>query len=101
MKKIDEIKRKIDEIDNLTEGNYFDELIASCVFKEKNILPYSSNINAAWRVVDWLRNRWGLFELSAGLGWHCWYELKDAKIWGYGNTAPLAICRAALLTQLK
>jgi len=69
-----------------------------CKWEPRN---FSTDISAAWEVADWLRNYWGTFELIAGLSWHCWSELKDAKIWGTGNTAPLAICRAALLAVME
>jgi len=90
-------------------GREMDALIAEKVTQRNvgirvydNRLPrYSTDISAAWEVADWLRNYWGTFELIAGLSWHCWSELKDAKIWGTGNTAPLAICRAALLAVME
>ena len=63
----------------------------------------STNIAAAWEVALWLREYWGQFDLLAGLEWHCWHDLEHTKPedkWGMGDTAPLAICRAALLTTL-
>ena len=58
----------------------------------------STDISAAWEVVLSLRNRWGTFTLVAGLQWHC-YDNEDGNYverMGSADTAPLAICRAAL-----
>lgn len=56
---------------------------------------YSTDISAAWEVVEKLRHR-GLFQINV---WHndmCQVNLSncDAVV---SETAPLAICRAALL----
>jgi hypothetical protein len=56
--------------------------------------PYSTDIAAAWLVALWLRERWGQFTLEAGLDWHCGVGVIDP--FGSGETAMLAICRAAL-----
>ena len=70
------------------------------------LLPYSTDIEAAWQVMDEL----GL-SLICGSDkvWHCgrfdlWFEVGPGDLfdWIYGNdegvsySAPLAICRAAL-----
>ncbi len=59
---------------------------------------YSSNISAAWEVVEKSVD----FELSRTVwsphGWECGIRLdkEDSTIWSKGDTASLAICRAAL-----
>jgi hypothetical protein len=56
---------------------------------------WSGDVAAAWDVAGWLRNYFGRFELTAGLEWHCMAGCIEP--WGSGETAPLAVCRAALL----
>ena len=63
----------------------------------REVPRYSTDIAAAWEVVGWLRERFGQFQLVAGVEWHCWAEHMDP--WGSGDTAPLAICRAALAAR--
>jgi len=63
---------------------------------EDRIPWYSESMTDAWPVAEWIRERTGEFALSCfGDGWEC--------CWGGGiedydtaDTAPLAICRAAL-----
>jgi hypothetical protein len=70
---------------------------------------YSESLDAAWQVVEKMKPMWKKFRLSYGSylvsvrdgkledGW----ELEPAwgsPISGFGETAPLAICRAALKT---
>ena len=59
---------------------------------------YSTDIAAAWRVVEWLRERWGQVFLCSGLEWHCYStgSLAAAIPEGSGDTVQLAICLAAL-----
>lgn len=61
--------------------------------------PYSTDIAAAWLVFERFKDR------GWDIGWHGmsghpgWLVSNDDCDWlGYGDTAPLAICRAALLT---
>lgn len=63
------------------------------------LLPgFSTDIAAAWLVLEWLRNRWGQISLVAGLEWHCYpCDKTKGREWGTGDTPMLAICRAALL----
>jgi hypothetical protein len=68
---------------------------------------YSTDIAAAWLVVDRIRptddTRYGVTIESAVAGWYCTIEDADVE-WddpahtsvAYGETLPLAICRAAL-----
>ncbi len=59
---------------------------------------FSTSIVACWPVHDWLRERWGQFELTAGLEWHCKPDAgSDYTFYcGSGETPMLAIVRAAL-----
>ena len=84
------------------EGIYCPRCGASEGSKDKCCIHYSTNIAAAWQVVEMLRSKlWGRIELVSGLEWHCWSDLDKAKSWGSGDTAPLAICRAALLAVIE
>jgi hypothetical protein len=68
---------------------------------------YSTDIAAAWLIVERLRpaedTRYGVTIESDGAGWYCTVEDADVE-WddpahtsvAYGETLPLAICRAAL-----
>lgn len=61
---------------------------------------YSSNIDAAFEVVNWLRNRWGQIEIVAGIKWHCYPDnnAEDyVKKMGSHDTPAMAICIAALI----
>lgn len=100
----------------LKPGRELDALIAEKVFGDKPIRtdcevynrhggwlrPYSSSIEAAWEVVEKMTARPG-FELDCqitpakgpgGLGWYC--NFGDSRHGEYGETAPHAICLAAL-----
>jgi hypothetical protein len=64
---------------------------------------YSTDIAAVWMVVERLREHWGNLDLTAGLSWHCkpgWLDgpHKPGDPWGTADTAPRAICLAALQT---
>lgn len=61
--------------------------------------PVSTEMAAAWLVVEKLRNEWGQFELTAGIQWHCGH--KQINPWGVGDNAPEAICKAALLVAIE
>ncbi len=64
-------------------------------------VPDYTTGSAVWDVVEWLRNRWGQFELVAGLEWHCYPGrpgyISPGAYWGTGVTGKLAICKAALI----
>jgi hypothetical protein len=70
-------------------------------YSDPDVVPnYSTDIYHTWKLVPWLRERWGSFELFVGDGkWSCnpVEPLKPARV-GIGETAELAICRAALYT---
>ena len=59
---------------------------------EQPVYPeVSTSISAAWEVVEKLRRH--IFQLSDDEGWCCTFSMRfNAK----ADTAPLAICRAAL-----
>ena len=64
---------------------------------------YSTNIESAWNVVDKLRPEWYVEIFDEGDAWEC-HLMEHGKEEGGrvisvdAPTAPLAICRAALLT---
>jgi hypothetical protein len=58
--------------------------------------PYSTDLTAAWRVVEWL-TKGNSVTLEYQLG--VWtFEVNDGRntAMGWGDTAPLAVCLAAL-----
>lgn len=60
---------------------------------------YSTDIACAWLVVEKMRLEGSMPELTSGEpndDWQCWTCLTSA----FADTAPLAICRAALLSTL-
>jgi len=72
---------------------------------------YSTDIAAAWVVVEHLRERWSLWVGPQSIGelWACEYTRSDQRqLFAFpgesdgpfvtAETAPLALCRAALLT---
>ena len=70
-----------------------------------NHVRYSTDIAAAWEVVEKLRNDGRFLQLDSlgfdGEQWRCFFaltEIEEEKFpWvGEADTAPLAICRAAL-----
>lgn len=69
----------------------------------RNVVPcYSTEIAAAWKVVERLIslgvNLWALGEEEAG-GWQADFGRNfNSDTQGFADTAPLAICRAALKT---
>ena len=61
----------------------------------RSLNNYSEDIGDAWLVALWLRERFGQFELSAGVQWHCMCDHIHPH--GSGDTAEEAVCKAALL----
>jgi hypothetical protein len=87
-------------IDTITEYNGFG-VVNRPVYGEIEFPCYSTSIVAAWDVVEKMQNQeqgnW-FFNLQRETfaGTRDWYaEFGGFRLWG--NTAPLAICRAALL----
>lgn len=99
-------------------GSALDTLIAEKVMGVQpgnSILPYSTNIAAAWTVVEVMIHKDGVYfgcphfkhkhQNLASLGYpegtECWYCVintkKLNKVVLCADTAPLAICRTALL----
>lgn len=69
---------------------------------------YSTDIAAAWEVVEKVREKgWGMAIVNAfsqepdGPGYGCHLRNGMKTHTGYAETAPLAICRAALLTTIQ
>ena len=101
------------EIDNMQAGRELDALVSEKVMGIKwpgvfwdgdpdshffNRRAYSTDIAAAWQVVEKLKERGFGFWLTAS--GDCWFE--DSNGWRItskadgSNSVPLAICRAAL-----
>ena len=62
----------------------------------------SADIAAAWGVVEKVREEFRYVSVTAGNGWSCSaWDVEKAKrlreVHAFADTAPLAICRAALL----
>ncbi len=70
----------------------------------EGVTPFmpSTNIADAWEVIEKLSSLQPCVLRLPNGSWQCHFEWKkDGKQWGYvtdARTAPLAICRAALLT---
>ena len=98
-----------DEILNMPAGQETDDLISLYVLGEDitprgyAIPPYSTNIAAAWEVVGKYYSM-TLEKFSDGEEWRCYLvterEGKNHDVIGGGETAPLAICRAALISSM-
>lgn len=70
--------------------------------------PYSTDISAAWEVVDEIKDKWGMVNLEYSHDkeldppdadkWSVYFDIDfDDSFMAFADTAPLAICRAALL----
>lgn len=74
-----------------------------------NMPEYSSDMAAAWRVVEYIwKTKQMMIELerSYGMdgtskGWSCRFGGFDDGVYALADTMPLAICRAALKAVLK
>lgn len=63
------------------------------------IVPnYSSDITAAWEVVEKMEGEWFNLSAASPKGWYAAFGSPDNES-TYGDTAPLAICLAALKTK--
>jgi hypothetical protein len=58
---------------------------------------YSTDISAAWEVVEKLKPQFQEITIDADKDWRCYFDSACA----FAETAPLAICRAALLAVMK
>ena len=100
------------------EGPELDAVIAEKVMglaRDRSIPPYSTDIASAWTVVETMIRKDGVYfgcphfkhkhQNLASLGYpegtECWYCVLNTKLLNKvvlcADTAPLAICRAALL----
>jgi len=103
-------------------GPDLDALVAEKVMggaSDRPIPPYSTDIAAAWTVVETMIRKEGVYfgcphfkhkhQNLASLGYpegtECWYCVLNTKLLNKvvlcADTAPLAICRAALLWAIK
>ncbi len=99
-----------DEIMNMPEGREMDALIAERVMgKTGNLvkeiyLDYSTDIAAAWKIVEWCRDKWSIEITDEPMGDYIvalWSRTHFKEWYSRSESAPLAICRAALLTTLE
>lgn len=115
-----------DEILNMPAGRYLDSKIAEMVmgltvdyeFDEPHIpslrdkydewgyLPnYSTDISAAWEVIEKIKDEHLTFDMfyrpHEQKWWVTVFASDHAKDHGIADTAPLAVCRAALLAVMK
>lgn len=81
-------------------GRDFDVIIAKHIFGEKDtsgVVPkYSSDMKAAWDIVDLLKNKYPRFEISysptsVSFAW----TVRMGGFLGISSTAPQAICLCA------
>ena len=67
------------------------------------VFRYSSDISCAWEIVKWFHNDNDCLSLAyvlqphEGMKWEARFRIVD--VWAIADTAPLAICRAALLAM--
>lgn len=108
-----------EEIDQLPAGREMDLLVETLVLRRQKVghavtcrncaeadeayglMPRSTNISAAWEVLEKLCAEIdNTIRLQAfpDIGWYIdlWVEREGGMIEACGDTAPLAICRAAL-----
>jgi hypothetical protein len=110
-----------DEILNMKAGDDMNALVATEIFKMEEShepswwwldgmmeeLPdYSTDIGAAWKVVEEVAGPESLFSATvvgqyAGGQWRCLFSNAFDAFDVTAETAPLAICRAALLAITK
>lgn len=97
------------EIRSLPSGNDLNEMIEWHIFGNTLgyswVPEYSENIKDAWEVLEWMVEEGIFFSLTFGtLEWtlnFCTKELWNNLLFesASAETAPLAICRAALLAK--
>ena len=94
---------------DLKAGGYLDALIGEQVFgiaqdphgEAVEVPPYSTDIGAAWQIVEHLTSNgsdtFRCQNYDDGT-WDAWFHIYDMRCKGYAHadTAPLAICKAAL-----
>ena len=64
---------------------------------------YSTDIAAAWQVVEKIPGAVSLQRMDSGASWRAWYQPTPGSFsaWTQSETAPLAICHAALLAMME
>jgi hypothetical protein len=93
-----------DEILNMPAGDKIDALVRSYMGVQKLPLIWkpSQDIRDAWEVVEKLSGKSAFVEVTLYDCGHVSCKLHPFKyIYVEADTAPLAICRAALLTTLE
>lgn len=98
-----------EQILNMPAGSEMDSLITTHIFCVDGfwhgIKPYSTNISAAWDVVEKLLQKYSVYIEGKDNEWFCDIEPLDEHVCLEFNTtaptAPLAICHAALLAILE
>lgn len=96
---------KREEIAKMPAGREMDALVMEWVTKftvnDNFYIPhYSTDISAAWQVVDKMKERGLGFAIHCGENWRpiALFDKEESENdWIGAETAPLAICRAALL----
>jgi len=97
------------DVNSMPAGPELDALVAEKVMGYTSwafgVPRYSTSLEAAWEVVEKMKPVWKHFNLSYGPylvvngglrdGWQM-EPIWGSPICGYGETAPLAICRAAI-----
>ena len=97
-----------EEILNMPAGREMDALVAKMVTHNNYVFnnehpSYSTNIASAWEVVEKEEHGFSLWVSGVRSAPLCKAEIiiGDNRYGCYANTAPLAICRAALLAVLE
>ncbi len=94
-----------DEILAMPAGREINALIAKNVIKSRRVKHYSTDIAAAWEVMEAMRKNGVLSEYDSRFGYRFvfWDYTKNPQrpFEATAETAPLAICRAALLAMME
>ncbi len=61
----------------------------------------STDIAAAWEVVEKMRGELDEIVLDRDGDWRCYFIVNNVEFFAYAKEAPLAICRAALLAGME
>jgi len=105
-----------DEILNMPEGEEIDILVARNVLEHivqqdtsgqwfegfTSVARYSDSLQSAWNAAERIiGTKLAFFTVSRkGLQWMAEFEISTIRYFAFADTAPLAICRAALLAVI-
>ena len=88
-------------MNELQAGRELDVRVAIEVMGWQVVYPYSTDVAAAWQVIEHLRDQGADVEIGVPAHTYRWYcEVRPREgttvHWHAADTMPLAVCRAAL-----